>query len=323
MGNRDRRKKGPKARRSGARTNYELPVSLSEKQIEADVSNYFGFLSSSFREFGKYRLLDIDEQITGADKKFNWQGTAYYLQFKKPCALKPCTESELASRLRSNADKKQRIRRFRSTEGLEDFPYSVCFSLHGQAKTASDLQHNILRSYEKPPNSRATYVCPLVTDPEEYSRLLGAFPHPEFPFDYLPFQWIRDGLHVAHVARHVPLLRGHAAIVPHVEVDSADHYYSFSRNATDIAFHSPKLVAEGPLRLSDFVAAEALRHQTHEGLPLTRLVEHLREASHELTELFDGTETAPREPLDWLQWHGRLLRRYGGIRQFVLLKRNG
>ncbi|MFS8054246.1 hypothetical protein QD357_15545 [Rhizobium sp. BR 317] len=50
---------------------YLLKSQLSEKQIEADVSFYLGWCSNEM----PFRLLDIDEQETGADKLFDGHRT--------------------------------------------------------------------------------------------------------------------------------------------------------------------------------------------------------------------------------------------------------
>lgn len=299
---------------------YELPVELSEKQIESDVSNYFGYLSSCAASFGRFRLLDVDEQVTGADKSFVDGAMAYYLQFKKPCGLRPVTPAETSKKLPSNASTKQQMRRFRHVEKLDQEPYSICFHLHPLAKTATALQHNILLSYEKPPHSRAIYVCPLELTSVKY--MASMTPHCEdmYPFLFHEFQWIRHGAHVAHAARSLPYLRGHAAIVPHAIVSSADHYYSFSYHATDVAFHSPINLSPGPTRLSDYVGAEVEQILAADTKPTVgQLVAGLRETAAAWIEPGDGLDAD--DDFGWLHKHGLLLRQKHGIRQMVLLRR--
>jgi hypothetical protein len=45
---------------------FKLDSELSEMQIEADIATYFGWISP-IGNSAPFRLLDIDEQITGAD----------------------------------------------------------------------------------------------------------------------------------------------------------------------------------------------------------------------------------------------------------------
>jgi len=324
---RSRSTRAPKVKGAAPGTlSYELPVDLDEKQIEADVAGYFGFVSAMANVGpGGFRLIADDEQVTGADKSFTHGAVTYYLQFKKPCALRPVPDAEAQTRLASNAGLKQHIRRFRKEERLAQDPYSVCFPLHDMAKTALNFQHNILRSYEQYPYSRAFYLCPLILKASDYVASMHASIPDVFPFLFREALWARDGDHVAHVGRMVPFLREHAAIVPHKDVDSADHYYSFSRHATDVAFHSPERVVDGPARLSDFVASEVLRlsHTEKEWPNVGDLNGHLLErvgswANAEDLRHLRGQEDG--DPFDWLQLHGRLLRKCTGIRQVVALK---
>lgn len=318
-----------KARKSSSGTpstpSYELSVDLDEKQIEADVAAYFGYVSAiSNAGPGAFRLIADDEQVTGADKTFTHGVVTYYLQFKKPCALRPVSDTEALEPLASNASLKQHIRRFRKSENLAQDPHSICFPLHKKAKTASDFQHNILHSYERPPFSRSFYICPLTIKTIDYvSSMYDCIPD-TFPFLFREALWLRDGNHVAHVARMIPFLRGHAAIVPHKRVDSADHYYSFSPHATDVAFHSPERVVDGPARLSDFIASEVLRLVSvqEEWPSVDALNVHLRERLSNWADEEDLGLLRRQEgdSLDWLQLHGRLLRKRSGIRQVVALK---
>ncbi|WP_438032224.1 hypothetical protein [Sorangium sp. So ce204] len=136
---RSRRARAPNTAVPGT-LNYELPVDLDEKQIEADVAGDFGYVSAVANAGpGGFRLIADDEQVTGADKSFTHGVVTYYLQFKKPCALRPVSDAEAQTRLPSNAGLKQHIRRFRKSERLAQDPYSVCFPLHDMAKTALDF----------------------------------------------------------------------------------------------------------------------------------------------------------------------------------------
>lgn len=118
-------------------TNYQLNSNLSEKQVEADVASYFGWMSKG----SPFRLLDIDEKITGADKKFYDAGFSYFMQFKTSKGLIPL--SELPASNRKNMSKLEDIRIFRGRNHLDDKPI-LYFGLRRMAKNASDYQHNIL-----------------------------------------------------------------------------------------------------------------------------------------------------------------------------------
>lgn len=301
---------------------YEIQVELSEKQIEADVAHYFGYVSASLGQLGHFRLLDIDEQLYGADKGFVDGAVAYYLQFKKPCVLRPVSAQEALTALPASASPKQHIRRFRRVEQLEQEPYSVCFQLHDKAKTATDFQHNILRRYESPPLTRAMYVCPLAFKHEDYVASMRSSWPDVYPFLYRGAQWIRDGAFAVHAASFIPYLRGHAAIVPHADVTSAAHYYSFSRHATDIAFHSPERLYPGPSRLSDVVVAEMVRYPEARR-PLPELVAYLRDIASTWIAASGTPQPELEDPIAWLGWHGRTLHRLFGIRQVVALHLRG
>jgi hypothetical protein len=289
---------------------------LSEKQIEADVAAYFGFHSSFF---GEFRLLDVDEQLTGADKEFQWQGIAYLLQFKKPTGLRPLTK--LGSR--PSKQPLLRIQEFRLNSALEQTPYSVCFSLREPSQPKKPLQHNVLLAYEAPPYSRAFYVCPLALTQRDYVASLQE-PRSEFglPFRLHHPQWIMDGQFLARGAEICPFLRGHATVFPHKIVATAKHHYSFSASATDFAFHEPTLIEAGPSRLSDFVASELrlVKDKPDRLYPALKLAEQLYSSS---ARWDDGTFRAPNEEnyWDWLRDHGRRLHREFGIRQMLVLRK--
>src|ERR1043166_7563288 len=124
--------------------NYYIRSNLSEKQVEADVAAYLGWCTPVGDE-PPFRLLDVDETITGADKLFNI-GTAIYMQFKKSDGLHPTTTVST----RKNKSQLEEIREFRHQQQLEDNP-SLFFQLRAKATTANDFQHNVLLAYERPP----------------------------------------------------------------------------------------------------------------------------------------------------------------------------
>lgn len=303
-------------------TEYQIETDLSEKQIEADVASYFGRLSPLF---GKtLRLLDIDEQLTGADKRYYQRGVAYFFQFKKPIGLKSTTSLKLPAKPRKNESKLMAIRRFRDANNLDQTPYSVCFPLHGDALTpVNQLQHNILFAHEKPPHSRAMYVCPTVLNSHAYVNAMHV-PVWRRPFVH-PFERLATRNVLAGTAKFAletaPFLRGHATVVPHVPVASHDHYYSFSIHATDYAFHSPELIGSyRPSRLSDFLGAELRRIalEPDSVASLDVLARRIYESSTEAMTL----QVAPpdrQDPIEWIQRYGIELRARFGIRQMLLL----
>jgi hypothetical protein len=303
-----------------SKTSYMIESEFLEAQVEKDVASYLGYISGLFGP--RYRLLDSDEGQTGADAELHWKGRAFFMQFKKPEGLKSQGDVALPPKARANEGIPQKIRRFRASNGLDSTPHALCFPLRAKAKTATEFQHNILYSYEKPPNSRAIYVCPTLLTRAEYERAM----HPGWFWRFfdVPFRYHDYALHVNHVAQFfeaAPLLRGHATIVPHAKVMASDHYYSFSTHGSDLAFHSPEVVRREVLRLSDFLADE-LRdaYRSRESLPSASAM--AREL-YGLSREWAGNELPERqddEPsLPWLRKHGKLLRERFGIRQMVML----
>lgn len=302
-------------------TEYQIPSDLSEKQIEADVSGYFGYMSPLFGR--RLRLLDINEQMTGADKYHYRHGVSYFFQFKKPIGLKSSSDLRLPTVKRKNESKLMEIRRFRVVNKLDQSPYSICFPLHGDATTpVNELQHNVLHGYEKPPYSRAMYICPTILSATEYENVLSAPLWRRWlgnPFDGYRRQAVA-GLAAASELFSAPFLRGHATVVPHTTVSSHDHYYSFSKHATDIAFHSPEIVDQGPARLSDFLHAETKRlfNNFESAVSIEELVQHANENSRgwagDRLPSPDGMD-----PFDWMQLHGKLLRKLYGVWQYTFL----
>lgn len=298
---------------------YEISCAFSEKQVEADVASYFGFISAIASSGTTFRLLDTNEQLTGADKLLNWNACAYYFQFKIPTGLRPMTKSEEARVPRKNASAKQAIRRFRLTEGLDHSPHSLCFELRGMAKNATELQHNILYRYENIPTSRSMYVCPLSLDDTSYTNAMRASYDNE-PFLFWRYQRLYEvGMkEILFALESTPFLRGHISVTPHDAVNSADHYYSFSPTGTDIAFHSPLVVAEGPSRLSDYIASDIRRLiLNRDSLP--SLADVARSAYDASRGWAGDALGEPTEPFEWLQRHGVELRRRFQIRQMLLL----
>ena len=232
---------------------FKLYSDLSEKQIEADVATYFGWITPRGRN-APFRLLDIDEQLTGADKLFD-QVIPIYMQFKVSEGLTKLPNGFLSRDLPFpfQLSPLKRIRTFRSRESLFDNP-TLYFKLRAKAKTATDFQHNILSKLANTGNSHAFYVAPLTLSKSRYEETL--FSSTDRFLDY-PFHFI-DGIEIrqerwSSYLGLVPFLRAHVSIVPHENVSTDEHYYSFSPNGTDIAWHSPRLIGSRISRLSDMM----------------------------------------------------------------------
>lgn len=290
---------------------YFIESNLSEKQIEADVAAYMGWCTPPDADI-PFRLIDVDEQTTGADKRFD-VGSVIYMQFKKSNGLRRMKRASV----RKNKSKVEEIREFRRESELGDNP-SLFFQLRRQAKTATDYQHNILLEYEKPPNCRAVYVSPLILDKKEYSQTLFAS-HSRFlvdPFLFAGHWRIWHRRWVSHLGA-VPFLREHVSIPPHERVATHEHFFAFSENGADVSWHSPEVVSRDPSRLSDFLSKTLSRWLAPDGMiPKAGLEGVLREASNGHRE--DGAFTGST-PFERIMSHGRWLHKTHGIRQILLL----
>lgn len=227
---------------------YKIKSELSEKQIESDVASYFGWMTKDGNL--PFRLLDVNEQQTGADKKFQWCIPLYF-QFKVSHGLISIDEAPI-SKLKNFFDNSplNRIRIFRKKNDLSDNP-TLYFKLREIARNADDFQHNILMRLSNTGFSHAFYVAPLVLGMKEYEEMLF---QPSFRYLHSPFierqvSIFQEGW-VSEFSR-VPFLRSHISIVPHESVNTADHHYSFSSSGTEIGWHSPQILNNKAYRLSD------------------------------------------------------------------------
>ena len=297
-------------------TNYKIKSNLSERQIEADVARYFGWCSSTGST--PFRLLDVDEQFTGADKKYD-VGSAIYIQFKKSEGLK--STLKVAPSARSNRSSLEDVREFRERRGLAQDP-TLYFQLRRKAAKALDYQHNILVDYEKPPWSRAIYVAPLFLDKDKYDHALfssvSRFLHD--PFYYQQISPLHGKFVTQCFMEFAPFLRSHISIPPHEKVSTHEHYYAYSESGCEISWHSPDLITEGPSRLSDFLGTlidNALQHRDSMR-PLSELSENISMISAELG--FESESVADRQShIEALSRVGQWLRTTHNIRQFLLL----
>ena len=294
---------------------YYIKGNLSEKQIEADVASFLGWCTPPEIN-SPFRLLDIDVQVTGADKLFDC-GSLIYIQFKKSAGLR--SVSSVAPSSRKGRSPLEDVRTFRAEQGLEDDP-SLFFQLRAKAKTAGDLQHNVLLEYERPPVSRGVYVAPLLLDKDTYHRALHASSD-RFLLDPFYYQ-IRNTVHAKRWVSHlgaVPFLREHISIPPHERVADHNHYFAYSTTGTDISWHSPALIEGGPIRLSDFMVStlHGAIDNPESMVPLERLVEHTLQVAGRMGFSAPGA-TGNESPLSLLGRHARWLKEVHNIRQFVL-----
>jgi hypothetical protein len=294
---------------------YYIKSNLSERQIEADVASFFGWCTPEGH--AAFRLLDVDEQLTGADKLYD-RGMLIYMQFKKSSGLK--STHLLKPSTRRGRSPLEDIREFRAKHELDQDP-TLFFQLRAKAKNAKDFQHNILLRYERPPWSRAIYVAPLLLDKTTYYSALYSSTNRFLsdPFCYRVVQSIYQRRWVSYFGT-IPFLREHISIAPHERVADHNHYYAYSQAGVDISWHSPDIIARDPSRLSDFTVAlfHAATADPEAMLPQNDLVEKTVEISSSLG-FQEGIGSANESPLDYLGRHGRWLRQEHGIRQFILL----
>jgi len=285
---------------------YKIKSNLSEVQIESDVSSFFGWISKAT----PFRLLDVNEQLTGADKKFYDSGFAFFMQFKVSEGLKPI--DEVPSSTKSNRSKLEDVREFRKARGLEDNP-SLYFELRRKAKTASDLQHNVLLNYANKPCSQAFYVAPLHLDKTKYYTCLfdSVNRYQNLPFKSQKYKMYRDNW-VSHIG-FVPFLKEHISIVPHERVTTHKHYYSFSQTGCEISWHSPEYINDGPMRLSDMLSREIQACLDYEKF------KDIKDLSNMLIDEMHDSGSYIEDPIERIQEWGKKLYSENRIKPILLL----
>lgn len=290
---------------------YFIRPTLSEKQIESDVSTFMGWSSPGL----PFRLKDVSEPLTGSDKLFD-QGCMIYMQFKKSMGLHPIRD--IAASKSKKRSPLEGIREYRGQLELDDDP-TLFFRLHRKAPTAEDFQHNILLTYERPEWSRAIYVAPLTTDKDKYERLLfdSTSRYLEFPFHYEIRKSIYHGRWRSIIGA-TPYLRAHVCITPHERVATHEHYFAYSQNGTDISWHSPSFISKGPSRLSDYYSGVIERALFSE--EASRPLEYLAEGTFEIArQLGFEPDGGTQSPLGKLRSHARWLNDRYAIKSFVFL----
>lgn len=292
---------------------YNLKSNLSEKQIEADIATYFGWISKGT----PFRLLDVNEQLTGADKKYYNMGFSFYMQFKVSKGLNPI--SIIPASNRKGRSPLEDIREFRDEKGLGDDP-TLYFKLREKAKNAVDFQHNILLGFANKKTSQAFYVAPLHLDKNNYYKCLFDSVNPFLPS---PFSMKNIRLYSENWLSYIgfsPFLKEHVSIIPHEKVDTYKHFYSYSTTGCDIGWHSPELLNEHPSRLSDLLA-----HELNKCIDDNRFIDLF-----ELDEGFVLPEDIRNDknkfdinnsnfPIDSIQEKGKLLYAQHKIKMFTFL----
>ena len=224
---------------------FRVSSQLSENQIESDVASYLGCITPVWA--AKFRLISVNEQLTGADKLFN-RFLPIYMQFKVSQGLRP--ERSLIDRVVRTP--LTRIIHYREENNLSGNPI-LYFQLRRQARTATDFQHNILFKLNQPPEQFSLYIAPLTLIDSEYDKLMNPKWYMRFsPFD--PFLHREMAVHDTSTKKNIllgqnPFLRHHIAIPPHTLVDTHEHHYSYSQTGGDVAWHGGEL-RQGDFRLS-------------------------------------------------------------------------
>ena len=285
---------------------YQIKSNLSEAQVESDVAGFFGWISKN----APFRLYDVNEQLTGADKKFYDRGFAFLMQFKKSEGLYSASQVPVSTR--KNRSKLEGIREFRQHHGLPDDP-TLYFPLRKKAIKANDLQHNVLLKYANQRCSQAFYVAPLALDKQSYyDALFDSVTR----YHYFPFRNKHYRLHrndwVSTIG-FVPFLKEHISIIPHERVTTHEHYYSFSGTGSDIGWHSPEIISKSPIRLADLLSSEIQSCiSDNKFLDLNHLPKVLEIEPYESNMDTDG-------PLAALRAWGEDMYNSNGIKVFILL----
>lgn len=212
---------------------------LSEAQIEADVAAYLGYVTPFWSN--SFKLKAVNEQLTGADKLFD-RFVPIYLQFKVSHGLKPLASNFTLS---SPHYPLQKIRSFRRAKNINADP-TLYFRLRDKAPHSNDFQHNVLMSLHQSPKQFAFYIAPLTLQYHEYSELLKVSLIDRF-LNPNPFYFRDENLFFENQRESIglnPFLRAHVSISPHTLVDTSEHYYSYSKGGTNIAWHSGEKLKE-------------------------------------------------------------------------------
>jgi len=291
---------------------YKIKSELSENQIEAEVASYLGYITPHWSS--RYRLIAVDEQVTGADKLFD-RFVPIYLQFKVSEGLNP--SAIIPSRFLGKS--LPNIIRYRRRNNLAVNP-TLYFPLRKKAKTAFDFQHNILKSFHNPPNQYALYVAPLTLSNKDYVQMINSS-GPNVLGLIPPFSYRYSGLYDSFSNRTqmlgmIPFLNGHISIPPHVQTTSDKHHYSFSASGWNVVWHGGE-VYPGNYKFSSMLNRIFEESYSRDyGYSLETYYKQIEPISKELGlfELINQNET----PLDRIIRFSRGLYSQYYIKMFVL-----
>jgi hypothetical protein len=294
---------------------YQISCDFIEKQIELDISNYLGLLSTPESHF---KIVSEDEPLTGSDARFDC-AIPMYLQFKVSHGLKSIEKVKPSTR--KNRSKLEDIRIYRNEKGLLDNP-TLYFGLRAKAKNADDFQHNILMDYNVPEKSFAFYVAPLSLRKDEYEKSL--FDSVHLRNIHYPFFFHDDiGIYIKHAIKSIgtiPFLRQHISIVPHDKVDTHKHHYSYSKTGSDIAFHSKgKTLPYNVSRFSDLLQKILQNAFTSQNSwqSFEEIIKNLKVISkeHDLKSIASDSNSQIQNLRDF----GRQLYSKYGIKQYLIM----
>lgn len=92
---------------------YQIPSDFNEKQIELDISNYFGRMSILLN--ANFKIVSENETLTGSDARFDC-AIPMYLQFKVSQGLKALKKAEPS--YRKNMSQLENIRIYRDQKNF-------------------------------------------------------------------------------------------------------------------------------------------------------------------------------------------------------------
>jgi hypothetical protein len=299
---------------------FKIDSQLSENQIESDISSYLGYITPIWSR--RFRLISVDEQITGADKLFN-RFLPIYLQFKVSHGLNRKTTI-----LRQYLNKPlAKIIAYRNKNNLSGDPI-LYFELRKKAKKASDFQHNILHGLNNPPSQFALYVAPLTLKISEYETQLEKAWYLKFlPFD--PFFRRKLDIYDTLTQKQIILgsnlfLRHHISIPPHTTVSTYKHHYSFSQSGGDLIWHGGELL-DDDFRLSNQLAKifNSFYFNRELGTTLEQYTKFIQDFRFDGYRQIDERDFQPNNPFSIIQEFGRVLKNEYKIKLMILSETKG
>jgi hypothetical protein len=197
--------------------------------------------------------------------------------------------------------------------------------LREKAKGAKDFQHNILLQMNGS-CSYGIYIAPLTLKNDEYYNSL----YESNIFSMIHKFMIWFGKMDLFVPRRnivnykncfvelasVPFMKNHISIIPQDKVDTAEHYYSFSKTTDNIYFHSGEKSDHNSGRLADFFfnIYQQLLNSDNFQFDLKQHIKYLIEILNYSNRLKASND----EPSKQLQEIGRYLQSEYQIKQYVI-----